>query len=183
MFNIYLAFNFEKESNGQNHSLSDSHLLINKFPSKISHFTHWGWGFPLPLTNIFTTKIFRIILNGKTLLYSRLSWKFQRQHRDKNNSLRFHMAVNEKQSHQAREKNWWLTRIIRTEAFYKLLTLTRLENNFQCQYWKNPYGSFWYFSMLYDEVFMLFLLPALSYTTHTHAHGKEASHGPTNSKK
>ena len=42
MFNIYVAFSFEKESNGQNHSLSDSHHLIKKFPSKISHFTHCG---------------------------------------------------------------------------------------------------------------------------------------------
>ena len=53
--------------------------------------------------NIFTGKTFSIILNGKTLLYSRLSWIFQRQHRDKNNSLRFHLAASEEQSNQARE--------------------------------------------------------------------------------
>ena len=44
---------------------------------------------------IFTTKIFRIILNGK----------FYRQYQDKNNSLRFHLAVDEEQFNQAREKN------------------------------------------------------------------------------
>ena len=54
--------------------------------------------------NIFTAKIFRIILNGKTLLYSGLFWKFQRQYRDKNSSLGFHQVVNREQSNQAREK-------------------------------------------------------------------------------
>ena len=46
---------------------------------------------------IFTTKIFRIILNGK----------FYRQYQDKNNSLGFHLAVDEEQFNQAREKNIW----------------------------------------------------------------------------
>ena len=54
--------------------------------------------------NILTAKIFRIILNGKTLLYSGLFWKFQRQYRDKNSSLGFHQVVNREQSNQAREK-------------------------------------------------------------------------------
>ena len=44
-------------------------------------------------------------------------------------SLGFHLAVNEEQSNQAREKHAyltcgegrWLTRTIRTEAFYKLV--------------------------------------------------------------
>ena len=35
--------------------------------------------------------------------------KFQRQYRDKNNSLGFLIAVNEEQSNQAREKNAQLT--------------------------------------------------------------------------
>ena len=42
-----------------------------------------------------------------------------------NTETRTILTVNEEQSNQAREKNaggWWLTRIIRTEAFYKLLT-------------------------------------------------------------
>ena len=50
--------------------------------------------------------------------------RFRRQ-RDKNNSLRFYLTVNEEQSNQAREKNAhltcgedrWLTRTIRTELF------------------------------------------------------------------
>ena len=51
-----------------------------------------------------------------------------------------------KNAHLACGEGRWLARSIRTEAFYKLLTWTRLENNLQCQFQKNSFGSFWYFS-------------------------------------
>ena len=109
-------------------------------------------------------------------IFSGLSRKFYRQY------LKFHLVVDEEQSKQAREKNAhltsgegrWLTRTIKTKAFYKLLTWTRLENNLRCQHQKNPYGSFWYFSILCDEIFMLFLPPALSWV-HTHTHTQQRS--------
>ena len=120
--------------------------------------------------NLFIKKNFRVILNGKMLWYSGLSWKCQRQYLDKNNSLGF-LVVNEEQSNQARKKTHirhgktcLLTRIIRTEVCYKLLTLTRLERNFKYQFRKNSYGSIWYFSMLYDNVSMLFFIPTPSCT-------------------
>lgn len=75
-------------------------------------------------------KKFKTILNGiiETLLYSGLPWKFQREHRDKSNSLGFHLAVSAEQSNQVkrRERNnvrceaRRLTRPTRAEAFYKL---------------------------------------------------------------
>ena len=91
----------------------------------------------LCILNIFTAKIFRIILNGKTLLYSGLSWIFQRQYRDKNNSSYFiwssvKSSLTRWESKNAHGEGWRLTWTMRTEAFYKLLTWTRLENNFRC---------------------------------------------------
>ena len=50
---------------------------------------------------------------------------------------------------------WW-----EQVAFYELLTWTGLESS-SAGTKKKLYGSFWYFSMLYDEVFMLLLLSAL----------------------
>ena len=44
-----IVFSFEKGSNGQNHSLSDSHPRRKKSPSKISNSPFWS-GIPLPLT-------------------------------------------------------------------------------------------------------------------------------------
>ena len=83
-------------------------------------------------------------------------------------------------SKQAREKNAhltcgvgrWLIRRVKAEGFYKLLTWTRLENNLWCQYQKNAYGSFRYFSMLYDEVI---LAPSSQLGRHTHAHIQKRS--------
>ena len=71
-------------------------------------------------------------------------------------------SLTRRESRIAHDEGWWLTWSMRTEAFYKLLTRTRLENNFQCQYRKNEYRSLWNFSVLFvhDEAFMLFLLPA-----------------------
>ena len=37
-----VVFNFEKGSNGQNYSTSDSHYLIKNSPREISHVCHWG---------------------------------------------------------------------------------------------------------------------------------------------
>ena len=50
---------------------------------------------------------------------------------------------------------WW-----EQVAFYELLTWTGLESS-SVGTKKKLYGSFWYFSMLYDEVCMLLLLSAL----------------------
>ena len=44
------VFNFEKASNGQNHSSSGSHHLVKKSPSKISEI-------PPPLTTIWKTLV------------------------------------------------------------------------------------------------------------------------------
>ena len=81
-------------------------------------------------------------------------------------------SLTRRESRNAHSEGWWLTWTIRSEAFHKLLTWTRLENHFQCQYPKNEYRSLWSFSVLFvhDEFFMLFLFPAwalcccLSYT-------------------
>ena len=81
-------------------------------------------------------------------------------------------SLTRQESRNAHSEGGWLTWTIRTEAFHKLLTWTRLENNFQCQNPKNEYSSLWSFSVLFvhDEFFMLFLFPAwafcccLSYT-------------------
>ena len=51
MFNIYtLSFSFEKGSNGQNHSLSDSHHLIIKSPPVKCPIPSTGESLPNPLT-------------------------------------------------------------------------------------------------------------------------------------
>ena len=72
-----------------------------------------------------------------------------------------------RESRNAHGEGRWLIWTIRTEAFYKFLTWTRLKNNFQCQYPKNEYRNLWKFSVLFvhDEVFMLFLLPAWALLT------------------
>ena len=63
-----------------------------------------------------------------------------------------------------RVKKTQIRHVVRAVGFlqlYKFLTWTGLENS-SIGTKKYIYGSFWYFSMLYVEVFMLFLLPALS---------------------
>ena len=68
--------------------------MLNTYKAKLP-----SWNYNTNYSfNIFTAKIFRIILNDKTLLYSGLSWKFERQYQDKNNSLGFHQDLNREQS-------------------------------------------------------------------------------------
>ena len=61
-------FNIEPEME----SVSDFLNLYN-LKNFVKQSTWWDWYMS---DNVFTAKIFRIILNGKTLLYSGLSWKF-----------------------------------------------------------------------------------------------------------
>ena len=56
--------------------------------------------------------------------------------------------------------------VVRAGGFLQVLYLNRVRK-LQCRYQKK-YMKLLMFSILYDEVFMLFLLPALSYTHYAH---------------
>ena len=49
-----VLFSFEKGSNGENHSLTDSYHPMKKSPSRISHLPT-GQEFPLPLNTVWKT--------------------------------------------------------------------------------------------------------------------------------
>ena len=95
--------------------------------------------------------------------------------RDRSNSLGFHQAVNQEQSNQTSEKTYRSDMWTCGEG-RRLFTSCQLEQSQKIAV-SVPKRVIWkllIFSMLYDEVFMLFLLPALSqvatHTTHHNAH-------------